>query len=389
MDYQVTIIGGGPAGLLLAAKLVADDISVVVLEQRPRKYVLSRIRAGVLETGTVKQLIDIGAGESLLQNGLLHTGTYIATDENLFQIDFGKLINKKVTVYGQTEVTKDLYALADQKQIPIIHEAKVEEITDYRRSKPTVSYTKNDSSHTIQSEFVIGCDGYHGVSNNIIQKNHGDPYLMELPYGWLGVLSETPPIHDELIYSRSSRGFALASMRSKKLSRYYIQVPNDEKVSNWTDQQFWEELKLRLPSTIRENLISGPSVEKSIALLRSYVAKTMQDGRLLLCGDSAHIVPPTGAKGLNLAASDVFYAHEALVQYFKNRSNDGVKNYSNKALSRVWKSMRFSWWMTQMFHSDPSKGEFEARVKESELKYLQDSQLMQSVFAENYTGLPY
>jgi len=389
MFVQVVIIGGGPSGLLLAAKLAARGIDVIVLEQRTRKYVLSRIRAGVLETGTVNQLVEIGAGKNLLQNGLKHNGVFIATDDDMFHIDFKESIDKQVTVYGQTEVTKDLYELLDRRNIPIIHEAKVEKILDHTSSRPTVVYENNGQTQSVQCEFVIGCDGFHGISNKIIKRNQENPYLIQLPYGWLGILSETPPVEDELIYSRSSMGFALASMRSKSLSRYYVQVPPGENVGNWSDARFWESFKLRIPEHVRSNLITGPSIEKSIAPLRSYVANTMQEGHLLLCGDAAHIVPPTGAKGLNLAASDVYYAHEALVSYFFNNQLDKINEYSNKALMRVWKSMRFSWWMTRMFHHDPNQNPFEEKIGESELNHLKDSKLMQSVFSDNYTGLPY
>lgn len=389
MRSQVIIIGGGPAGLLLACKLFKENIDFVLIEQRTKEYVLSRIRAGVLETGTVNQLIDVGVGERLKSEAQTHDGVYFSTSQDFFHIDFRDLTNKSITVYGQTEITKDMFDALESWGANLVFEAKGVDITDHNTDCPKVTYEKDGLTHEIQSEIAVGCDGFHGISKTRIAGNSEGSYLTQLPIGWLGILSETPPLKDELIYSRSNRGFALASMRSLTRSRYYIQVPLSDSPQNWTDEKFWQELKLRFPEEIAVNLITGPSIEKSIAPLRTYVSKSMSEGRLMLCGDSAHIVPPTGAKGLNLAASDVYYAFEAIIRYFKDNDQTGLENYSERALLRVWKSMRFSWWMTHMLHLIPNSKPFENKIMESELSHLRDSVAMQRVFSENYTGLPY
>ncbi len=389
MRSQVIIIGGGPAGLLLACKLFKENIDFVLIEQRTKEYVLSRIRAGVLETGTVNQLIEVGVGERLKFESQVHEGVYFSTSQDFFHINFQKLTNKSITVYGQTEITKDMYDALESWGANLVFEAKGVDIIDHTSDCPKVTYEKDGATHEIRSDIVVGCDGFHGICKTKIKGNSDGSYLAQLPIGWLGILSETPPLKDELIYSRSNRGFALASMRSHTRSRYYIQVPISDSPQNWTDESFWQELKLRFPEEIVANLITGPSIEKSIAPLRTYVSKSMREGRLLLCGDSAHIVPPTGAKGLNLAASDVFYAYEAIIRYFQENDLAGLENYSELALLRVWKSMRFSWWMTKMLHLIPDSKPFEEKIMESELSHLRDSLAMQRVFAENYTGLPY
>ena len=389
MRSQVTIIGGGPAGLLLACKLFKANIDFVLIEQRTKEYVLSRIRAGVLETGTVNQLIAAGVGERLTAEGQIHDGVYFSTSRDFFHINFRTLTNKSITVYGQTEITKDMYDALESWGTNLVFEAKGVAITDHNSDCPRVTYEKAGQTHEIRSDIVVGCDGFHGISKLGIAGNSEGSFLAHLPIGWLGILADTPPLKKELIYSRSNRGFALASMRSSTRSRYYIQVPITESAKSWSDKSFWQELKLRFPEEIAANLISGPTIEKSIAPLRTYVANTMREGRLLLCGDAAHIVPPTGAKGLNLAASDVYYAYEAIVRYVHDKDITVLEKYSDLALLRVWKSMRFSWWMTHMLHRIPGSNPFEDKIMASELSHLRDSPSMQKVFAENYTGLPY
>ncbi|MYJ87503.1 MAG: 4-hydroxybenzoate 3-monooxygenase [Rhodobacteraceae bacterium] len=389
MRTQVVIIGGGPAGLLLACKLFKNGIDFVLIEQRTREYVLSRIRAGVLESGTVNQLVEVGVGDRLKAEGQTHDGVYISTSDGFFHVDFKKLVNKTITVYGQTEITRDMYDALESWGANLIFEAKGVDLTDFTSDSPKVFYQKDGVTHEIQSDLVIGCDGFHGISKSKLSGDSDGGFSAQLPIGWLGILSETPPLKDELVYSRSDRGFALASMRSQSLSRYYIQVALSDLPENWSDDAFWHELKHRFPAGLVENLVMGPSIEKSIAPLRTYVSKSMGKGRLLLCGDAAHIVPPTGAKGLNLAASDVHYAFEAISGFFRDNDQTGLKKYSTKALLRVWKSMRFSWWMTQMFHTFPDRNPFEEKIMASELSHLRDSVAMQKVFSENYTGLPY
>lgn len=389
MRTQVVIIGGGPAGLLLACKLFKKKIDFILLEKRTKEYVLSRIRAGVLETGTVNQLIDVGVGQRLKSEGQTHKGVYISTSEDFFHIDFLRLVNNTITVYGQTEITRDMYKALEAWNTNLVFEAKAVDIADHTSKKPLITYEKDGKTHQVLTDIVVGCDGYHGISKNKIKGNKEGSYQVQLPISWLGILSETPPLKNELVYSRSDRGFALASMRSNELSRYYIQVPISDSPDNWSDEDFWNELKLRLPESLASDLITGPSIDKSLAPLRTYVSKSMREGRLILCGDSAHIVPPTGAKGLNLAASDAYYAYEAIIRYCLDKDQGGLDNYSVRALGRVWKSMRFSWWMTQMLHSIPGRNPFENKIMEKELSHLRDSDTMQKVFSKNYTGLPY
>ncbi len=389
MRTQVVIIGGGPAGLLLACKLFKAEIDFVLIEQRTKEYVLSRIRAGVLETGTVNQLLEVGVGDRLKAEGQTHEGVYISTSDGFFHVDFKKLVNKTITVYGQTEITRDMYDALESWGANLIFEAKGIDLTDFNSDNPKVFYQKDDETHEIQADLIIGCDGFHGITKSKLSDDSDGGFSAQLPIGWLGILSETPPLKDELVYSRSDRGFALASMRSQSLSRYYIQVAVSDLPENWSDDAFWHELKSRFPTGLVTNLVMGPSIEKSIASLRTYVSKSMGSGKLLLCGDAAHIVPPTGAKGLNLAASDVYYAFEAITSFFRDNDQTGLENYSAKALLRVWKSMRFSWWMTQMFHVIPGRNPFEEKIMTSELLHLRDSVAMQKVFSENYTGLPY
>ena len=389
MRTQVCIIGGGPAGLLLSQLLHRAGIDTVILERRARDYVLSRIRAGVLEWGTVEMLRKAGVGARMDAEGYVHGGVYLSAQNRGFRIDFDALVNKRVMVYGQTEVTHDLYDARDAIGGVIIDEAEGVTPHDLDADAPYVTYLKDGTEHRIDCDFVAGCDGFHGVSRQTIPDSVLRTYERVYPFGWLGVLSETRPADDELIYANHERGFALCSMRNMNLSRYYIQVPLDHEVAQWSDDAFWDELRRRIPQDVAETLDTGPSVEKSIAPLRSFVAEPMKWGRLFLVGDAAHIVPPTGAKGLNLAVSDVHYLYEGLKAHYADGESEGVERYSERALARVWKSTRFSWWMTTMLHRFPDQSAFDQRIQESELAYLESSEAARRALAENYVGLPY
>ncbi len=389
MRTQVCIIGGGPAGLLLSQLLHRAGIDTVILERRARDYVLSRIRAGVLEWGTVEMLRKAGVGARMDAEGYVHGGVYLSAQNRGFRIDFDALVNKRVMVYGQTEVTHDLYDARDAMGGVIIDEAEGVTPHDLDADAPYVTYLKDGTEHRIDCDFVAGCDGFHGVSRQTIPDSVLRTYERVYPFGWLGVLSETRPADDELIYANHERGFALCSMRNMNLSRYYIQVPLDHEVAQWSDDAFWDELRRRIPQDVAETLDTGPSVEKSIAPLRSFVAEPMKWGRLFLVGDAAHIVPPTGAKGLNLAVSDVHYLYEGLKAHYADGESEGVERYSERALARVWKSTRFSWWMTTMLHRFPDQSAFDQRIQESELAYLESSEAARRALAENYVGLPY
>ncbi len=389
MRTQVAIIGGGPAGLLLSQLLHLDGIATVLLERRHRDYVLGRIRAGVLERGTVELLRSAGVGSRMDVEGINHDGTYLAIDNQGFRIDFKRLAGGSVMIYGQTELTHDLYDARDALEGKIVHEVDDVHIVDADTERPQVEYHHGGKRQVIDCEFVAGCDGFHGVSRQYIPKNVLREFERVYPFGWLGVLSRTPPVSDELIYASHERGFALCSMRNPKLSRYYIQVPFDEKADDWSDDAFWDELRRRIPHDAAERLVTGESIEKSIAPLRSYVAEPLRHGRLFLCGDAAHIVPPTGAKGLNLAASDVYYLWQALRQHFRERDDHGLDSYSDTALARVWKAERFSWTMTKLLHRFPDQSDFDRRMQQAELEYLRSSTAAQTSLAENYIGLPY
>ena len=389
MRSQVGIIGGGPAGLLLARKLALAGIDVSLLERQSRDHVCSRIRAGVLEWGTVEQLRRADVSNRMDQVGLAHDGCILALDNRTVRMDFAGLAGRSVMVYGQTEITRDLYEVLDASGIRIFHRVQDVEIQGATTESPSIAFRHGNESRLLNCRFVAGCDGFHGVSRETIPISARTEYLKTYPFGWLGLLSESPPVSDELIYSKSKRGFSLASMRNRNLSRYYIQVPVDDRVENWSDDDFWDELRRRLPDEFAESLITGRRLEKSIAPLRSFVSEPMSYGSLFLCGDAAHIVPPTGAKGLNLAASDVHYLYEALVRYFDGRDESGLREYSSKALSRVWHAMRFSWWMSNLLHVFPEASPCDAKVSESEFDYLVDSENGRRVLAENYTGLPY
>lgn len=389
MRTQVAIIGGGPSGLLLSQLLHRQGIDSVVLERQSRDYVLSRIRAGVLEWGMVELLREAGVGTRMDAEGFIHEGTLLAAKNRTIRIDFRALTGKAVMVYGQTEVTRDLYAARDAMGGAVIHDAEGVTLHGLDTDKPQVTYVKDGSERRIDCDFVAGCDGFHGVSRKSIPPSVLKEFERVYPFGWLGVLSETPPVDDEIIYANHERGFALCSMRNANLSRYYVQVPLTDRVEDWSDAAFWAELKRRIPENAAERLITGLSVEKSIAPLRSFVAEPMRWGRLFLVGDAAHIVPPTGAKGLNLAASDVHYLYNGLLAEYRDGDPEGLDAYSQRALARVWKAERFSWSMTNMLHRFPDQGDFGQRMQESELDYLEHSTAAQTALAENYVGLPY
>ncbi len=389
MKTQVAIIGGGPSGLLLGQLLHTAGIDNVVLEQRSKAHVLSRIRAGVLEQGFVQLMERAGCAERLHRDGMPHDGTLVSYGDQQFRIDFTELTGTPVMVYGQTEVTHDLYAAREASGGPIKFEVEDVVIHDAKTDTPFVTFRRGGAEHRIDCDFVAGCDGFHGISRKTIPEAARSEFEKVYPFGWLGILSETPPASDELIYANSDRGFALCSMRSPMLSRYYIQCPLSDRVEDWGDGAFWTELKRRLPSAVAESLVTGPSIEKSIAPLRSFVCEPMRWGRLFLCGDAAHIVPPTGAKGLNTAASDVHYLFEGLSAYYATGATGGIDAYSAKALGRVWKAERFSWWFTSLMHRFPDQSAFDQKMQMAELEYLSENRAAQQALAENYVGLPY
>ncbi len=389
MQTDVAIIGGGPAGLLLSQLLMKAGIRTVVLERKPRDYVLSRIRAGVLEWGTVKLLEEAGVGNRMHKEGQPHHGCYLTSDDRMIRIDFLEGCGKQVMVYGQTEVTRDLYEAQAALGATILHEVDDVALHDLQSEAPFVTFTHDGAQHRLDCAYVAGCDGFHGVSRPSIPAEVRQEFEKVYPFGWLGILSKTPPVHEELIYANHTRGFALASMRNPMLSRYYIQVPLTDRVEDWSDDAFWEELRRRLPAEVADTLVTGPSIEKSIAPLRSFVCEPMQWGRLFLCGDAAHIVPPTGAKGLNLAVSDVFYLSRALKARYHGGDGTLLASYGTDALQRVWKAMRFSWSMTTMLHDFPEQSAFDRRVQRVELDTLANSAAARGILAENYTGLPY
>ena len=389
MRTQVAIIGGGPSGLLLGQLLHRKGIDAVILERQTKAHVLSRIRAGVLEQGLVDLMREAGVSARLEREALLHDGTILSYDNDQVHIDFRKHAGSAVTVYGQTEVTRDLYEAREAAGAQTIFQVEGVEIHGADSDAPYVTYVKDGSEQRLDCDFVAGCDGFHGVSRKTIPESVRTEYEKVYPFGWLGILSETPPVNHELIYASSSRGFALCSMRNPHLSRYYLQCSLSDKVESWSDEAFWDELRRRIPQEAAEALVTGPSIEKSIAPLRSFVTEPMRWGRLFLCGDAAHIVPPTGAKGLNSAASDVHYLYHGLLSHYHDKDDEGIERYSEKALARVWKVERFSWWMTSLLHRFPEQTEFDLKMQQAEIAYLSESDVAQAALARNYVGLPY
>jgi p-hydroxybenzoate 3-monooxygenase len=391
MKTQVCIIGAGPSGLLLAQLLHRAGVETVVLERHSREHVLGRIRAGVLETGFCDLMREAGIGERMDKEGQVHEGFDIAYRGERHRIDLTALTGgDTVMVYGQTEIQNDLFEARDAMDGATITGAENVQLHDISSGSPHVTYTRGGEDFRIDCDFIAGCDGYHGISRKSIPEDKLVTFEKVYPVGWLGVLSETPPVSDELIYSNHERGFSLCSLRSDKVSRYYIDVPVDTPLEEWTDDVFWEELKRRLPEDAASALVTGPSIEKSIAPLRSFVCDTMNYGRLFLAGDAGHIVPPTGAKGLNSAASDIYFLSRGMIEYYRSDSESGLENYAAKALARVWKAERFSWWMTQILHRLPENdGGFALRMQEAELDYLLNSTAALTSLAENYVGLPF
>jgi p-hydroxybenzoate 3-monooxygenase len=386
---KVAIIGAGPAGLLLGQLLHAYGIDNIILERQTPDYVLGRIRAGLLEEGTVALLDEVGAGARAHREGLVHDGIELTFGGTRHRIDMKAATGKTMTIYGQTEVTLDLMNARRAAGPTTVYEAADVKPLDFDTDHPRVSYIKDGVSHEVACDFIAGCDGFHGVSRASVKPSAIETFERIYPFGWLGILSETPPVSHELIYSNHARGFALCSMRSTHRSRYYVQCGLDDHIDQWPDDRFWDELKQRLDQEAADSLVTGPSIEKSIAPLRSFVAEPMRFGRMFLAGDAAHIVPPTGAKGLNLAASDVHYLSGALREYYDEKSSAGIDGYSAKALARVWKAVRFSWWMTSMMHRFPDAEGFGARIQLAELNYLIGSKAATTSLSENYVGLPY
>jgi len=389
MRTQVVVIGSGPSGLLLGQLLTNAGIDNIILERASKDYVLNRIRAGVLEEGMADMLDEAGVGARMREIGLPHDGFEIAFDERCHRLDLHELTGKRVIIYGQTEVTQDLMDKREATGGVTIYEAANVEPHDFDGDKPYVTYEKDGVTHRIDCDFIAGCDGYHGVSRRSVPEKAIATYERIYPFGWLGIIADVEPVSHELIYANHPRGFALCSMRSMTRIRYYVQVALDEKIEDWSDDRFWDEIRRRLPREQAERMKTAPSIEKSIAPLRSFVAEPLRFGRLFLAGDAGHIVPPTGAKGLNLAASDVRYLFDGLREYYAEGSSAGIDNYSQKALQRVWKAERFSWWMTQTLHRLPEEGAFGQKIQHAELDYLFESVAARTALAENYVGLPY
>jgi len=390
MKTQVAIIGAGPAGLLLGQLLHKAGIDTVILERQTPDYVLGRIRAGVLEQGTADLLREAGAGARMDAEGLLHDGFELVLNGRRERIDLKALTGgKQVMVYGQTEVTRDLMQARAASGAMSVYEAADVELHDITSEKPYVTFTHQGERVRLDCDYIAGCDGFHGVARRSIPGERLSVFERVYPFGWLGLLSDTPPVNHELIYASSERGFSLCSQRSATRSRYYLQVGLEEKVEDWSDERFWEELKRRIPEDAARQLVTGPSLEKSIAPLRSFVVEPLQYGRLFLVGDAGHIVPPTGAKGLNLAASDVDALHRILVKVYGEGRLDLLQQYSPIALRRIWKAERFSWWMTSMLHQFPDSDAFTRRMLATELDYFLGSEAGRTTIAENYVGLPF
>jgi p-hydroxybenzoate 3-monooxygenase len=384
---QVAIIGGGPAGMFLAHLLRASGVAAVVLEQRARAYVEGRVRAGVLKDGTVRLMARLGLAERLRREGLVHAGVNLASEHGVFRIDFAALTGRAISVYGQQEVMKDLLDAAEARGIEVVFEAAEVMPREIDGERPHVTWRRDGAQQRLDCDFVVGCDGSHGVCRTIVPPAALTIYERDYPFGWLGVLGDVPPAAPELIYANHARGFALASMRSASRSRYYVQCALDEPPEAWPDDRFWDELTARL-GPAGAGVTRGPAIEKTFAPLRSCVAEPMRFGRLFLAGDAAHIVPPTGAKGLNLAVSDVMLLAEALAEHYAEGSDAGLDAYSGRALARVWKAERFSWWLTRLTHRFPAEDPIEHKLQLAELDYLATSPAAQTAFAENYVGLP-
>ncbi|MFC7410681.1 4-hydroxybenzoate 3-monooxygenase [Hydrogenophaga atypica] len=389
MRTQVAIIGAGPSGLLLGQLLHKAGIDAVIIERQSPEYVLSRIRAGVLEQVTVDVLDEVGVGQRMHREGLVHGGFDLLFKGERHRIDMNRLTGgKNVMVYGQTEVTHDLMDARSAAGLTTVYEASNVAVHDFDADHPRVTYEKDGQQHELTCDFIAGCDGFHGVCRASVPRGAIREFEKVYPFGWLGILSDTPPVHHELIYVNSPRGFALCSQRSHTRSRYYLQVPLTDKVEDWSDEAFWQELRLRLDPAAREHLVTGPSIEKSVAPLRSFVTEPLRFGRMFLAGDAGHIVPPTGAKGLNLAATDVKYLSQAFIEFYADRSDAGIDSYSERCLKRIWRAERFSWWFTSLMHRFPGEGEIAQKFQEAELDYLIHSEAGARTIAENYVGLP-
>lgn len=390
LNTQVAIIGAGPSGLLLGQLLHNAGIQTVILERQSADYVAGRIRAGVLEQGMVDLLREAGVSQRMDREGLVHDGFALALDGQLTPIDLKALTGgQSVMVYGQTEVTRDLMAARAEAGATTLYEVRDVQPHDLKSDRPWLTFEHQGQALRLECDYIAGCDGFHGVARQSIPPESLNIFERVYPFGWLGILADTPPVHEELVYAKHPRGFALCSMRSPTRSRYYLQVPADEDLEQWSDARFWEELKRRLPAALAEQLVTGPAIEKSIAPLRSFVVEPMQYGRLFLLGDAAHIVPPTGAKGLNLAASDVSTLFRILLKVYREGRVDLLERYSAICLRRVWKAERFSWWMTSMLHTFAEADGFSQRIAQSELEYFVGSEAGRKTIAENYVGLPY
>jgi p-hydroxybenzoate 3-monooxygenase len=386
---QVAIVGAGPSGLLLGQLLHKAGISAIVLERQTGDYVLGRIRAGILEQVAIDLMDEAGVGTRMHREGLVHHGFDLLFDGQRHRVDLAGLTGgQHVMVYGQTELTRDLMEARAAAGLPTVYEARDVAVHDFDTARPRVTYTKDGVAHEVHCDFIAGCDGFHGVCRASAPRSAIREYEKVYPFGWLGLLSDTPPVHEELIYVSTPRGFALCSQRSSTRSRYYLQVPLTDKVEEWTDDAFWQELRLRLDGEANAQLVTGPSIEKSIAPLRSFVTEPLRFGRMFLAGDAGHIVPPTGAKGLNLAATDVKYLGNAITEFYAEKSEAGIDAYSERCLRRIWRAERFSWWFTQLMHRFPDEGPIEAKLKSAELDYLMHSQSGLKTIAENYVGLP-
>ena len=390
MRTQVAIIGSGPSGLLLGQLLTRAGIDNVIIDVKPKEYILGRIRAGVIEQGAVRMLEEAGVADRMHREGLVHEGFDISFDGATHRMDLKKYSGgHTVMVYGQTEVTRDLMDAREASGATTIYDVENVAIHDFGRSRPSVTFHHIGRDVTLECDFIAGCDGFHGICRASVPSGAISNYERVYPFGWLGLLSDVPPVHHELIYAHHERGFALCSQRSLARSRYYIQCSLDDTVDAWSDDLFWSELKRRLDPEVAARMVTGPSIEKSIAPLRSFVAEPLRFGTLFLAGDAGHIVPPTGAKGLNLAASDIRYLFDAFVDFYRGQSGKGIEAYSQRALLRIWKAERFSWWMTNLLHTFPQATAFERKMQRTEFDYLASSEAAQRALAENYVGLPY